>query len=142
ENEGDSDEPAEHHRARPHLGAWVVAQQHGKDQRDEKGKQREQQHVARHFRPMPMSNASRTTRKFSRPATIRKQLPYSYVTAVTVPAPASTMRARSQGAPAPRFAIAASPTSGSAMSNGKILPCISRPHRNMAGSASRKTMPF
>src|SRR4051794_31522611 len=142
ENEGDGEEPAEHHRAGPQLGARLVAKQHGKNQRHEKGKQREEENVARHFRPMPMSKASRMTRKLRSPATIRKQLPYSYVTAVTVPAPASTMRARTQGAPAPRLAIAASPTSGSDMSNGKIRPCISSPDTNIAGSASRKTVPF
>ena len=42
----------------------------------EKRKQHEEQEMG-HFRPIAMSKASRTTRKFKRPATMRKLLPYS-----------------------------------------------------------------
>jgi hypothetical protein len=40
-----------------------------------------------YFRPIEISKASMTTSALSRPATIRNVLPYSYVTAVTTPAP-------------------------------------------------------
>ena len=69
-----------------------------------------------------MSKASRTTRKFSRPATIRKVLPYSKVVAVTTPPPAPIMRASTHGTPSPTSAIAARATSGSENSKGKIRP--------------------
>src|SRR5215212_727482 len=88
EHERRTDEAAEHHQTRAQLRPGFVAQEDREDERHEEREEHERQEVAGHLRPMPMSKASRITRKFSRPATMRKQLPYSYVGAVTVPAPA------------------------------------------------------
>src|SRR5688572_32498525 len=109
--DGESDERGKHLRAGPQLRAGLVAQQHREDNRHQEREDRHQQEMACHLRPMAMSNASRMTRKFSRPATMRKVLPYSCVTAVTVPCPAPARRAISQGTPRPMLAMAASAAS-------------------------------
>ena len=44
-------------------------------------------HALDYFRPIAMSYASMTTSVLSNPATIKNVLPYSYVTAITLPAP-------------------------------------------------------
>src|SRR5690606_16270583 len=111
---------AEHERAEeggsePHLLAHVVAQQHGENRRDEEGEEQQHAEMRPHdhpFRPAAMSKASNATSRFNRPATMRKVLPYSYVTAMTSPPPAASTRATRYGRPMPRSAIAASATSG------------------------------
>ena len=83
EDHGGYDESSEHHRGGPDLLARVVAHQHREHDRHEEGKERKQEEMAGHVRyflyflPMAMSKASRMTRKFKRPATMRKLLPYS-----------------------------------------------------------------
>src|SRR5215218_3643848 len=95
-----------------------------------------------HFRPSAISHASVTTSRLSRPATIRKAFPYSYVGATTVPAPAARLRARKYGTPIPTSAIAARATSGWLISNGNNRPCSNRPIANISGSVIRNTSPL
>ena len=69
--------PTEHHCRGTNLLARIVPHQRRKHDGHEEREEREQQEVTGHLRPIAMSKASRTTRKFKRPATIRKVLPYS-----------------------------------------------------------------
>ena len=66
---------------------------------------------------------------FSRPATMTNVLPYSYDAAVTTPWPIPRSLATKNGQPLPSAAMAASPTSGCATSNGKMRPFSHRPTR-------------
>ena len=89
-----------------------------------------------------MSKASRMTRKFSRPAVIRKVLPYSYDAAVTVPAPASISLRDDV-----RRADAAVGDRAEEHQRVRQLerkqPSLShRPIANISGSAIRKIRPF
>src|SRR5688572_16829355 len=77
---------AEHAKAESKLLGGFVAHQHGKDNRDEEGEHDHGCQVT-HLRPSATSNASSTTSMLSRPATIRKALPYSNDWAITRPAP-------------------------------------------------------
>ena len=70
-------EPAKHERTRPQLRSRLLAQKHREYERYQEGKYQQKKEVAGHFRPTAMSYASRMTREFKRPETIRKQLPYS-----------------------------------------------------------------
>ena len=99
--------------------------------------------IALYFRPSATSYASMTTRTFSRPATMRNVMPYSYVTARTSPMPKPSGDARKYSQRRSRIARSASrQTSGSEKSNGKIRPWSARPIANISGSATRKTRPF
>src|ERR1700683_5044648 len=87
------DQPAKHPHGQSDLIASLVAQQrreHGGDASREEAHHSEMRvHVAYRetLRPDARSNASRTTRTLSRPAAIRKVLPYSNAIAVTSPRP-------------------------------------------------------
>src|SRR5262245_58783002 len=147
EDDGGGHEAAEHHRAGPELLAALVLQEGREDDRHEQRVRDHEQEVARgngghYFRPCVMSNASSMTRKLSSPDVMRNVLPYSYEAAVTVPAPASAIRASRYGRPTPRSAIAPRKTSGSDNSKGKRRPCSVRPTPNMSGSVTRNTSPL
>src|SRR5688572_9960764 len=134
---------AEHFRPDDELLLRTLAQEASEHRRHTEGKHQHQHQMAlHHLRPIAMSNASMTTSKFSRPATMRKVLPYSYVTAITLPAPYPITRARIYGSPMPMFASAASATSGCDNSTGKILPSRKSPSTNIAGSTTRKISPL
>ena len=55
-------------RRRAQLLPRIVTHQHGEHDRDEKRKEASSRKMTGHLRPIAMSNASRITRKFSRPA--------------------------------------------------------------------------
>ena len=65
--------------AEPQLLADVILRNQREDERHEEREQHHQEEVTVHgyFRPRAMSYASTTTSMLSRPATIRKALPYS-----------------------------------------------------------------
>ena len=77
EHDRRGEESAEHHRTRAELLSWFIAEEHAEHERHKKGEQHEKQEVTSHLRPSAMSYASRITRKFKSPDTIRKQFPYS-----------------------------------------------------------------
>ena len=61
----------------PNLLARIVPHQRRKHDGHEEREEGQQQEVTGHLRPIAISKASRITRKFKSPATIRKVLPYS-----------------------------------------------------------------
>src|ERR1044071_2999798 len=72
------DERREQLRTEPQLLSRVVTHQRPEDDGDEESERDHQAGVRGvHFRPCVTSNASSTTSMLSRPATIRKALPYS-----------------------------------------------------------------
>src|SRR6185369_5252179 len=72
------DERGKQLRAEAELLFRVVAHQRRKHDGHKQREHDHQTHVRRrHFRPCVISKASSTTSMFSRPATIRKALPYS-----------------------------------------------------------------
>ena len=77
EHDGGGNEAPEHQRPATELLARFLTRQRGEDRGHRHGKEDQQQEVAAHLRPTAISNASRITRKFKRPETIRKLLPYS-----------------------------------------------------------------
>src|ERR1043166_2081741 len=87
DDDADQQEAGEHHPAELCLLLGRVLGEDGEHQRHEEREERHHREVAvcDHLRPSATSYASMTTRKLSRPATIRNVLPYSYDTARTSP---------------------------------------------------------
>src|SRR5215207_1844945 len=79
QREADADEFEENLQAVAQAAALALTADDPEDQRDEEREENHQRKVYQAFLPALMSNASSASMRLSRPATIRKTLPYSEV---------------------------------------------------------------
>src|SRR3954466_2579993 len=87
--DGGHDQAGQHSGTELELTGRILAHQRGEHRGDARGED-DQQHemtLEHYFLPIKMSYASIATSVFSSPATTRNVLPYSYVTATTLPLP-------------------------------------------------------